>query len=1050
MIKPGTLQRFALGILLVLGLLVATPTYAQQATGSIRGHITDPDGAVIPNALITTTTPAGKTVKTKGDGFGAFSINSLPAGTYTLNVSVQGFTPQTKTGIVLTTGQMLSVNFKLDIQAQQQNVEVTADAGGASLDTNPDNNASAIVIKGKDLDALSDDPDELQNELTALAGPSAGPNGGQIYVDGFTAGQLPPKNAIREIRINQNPFSAQYDQLGYGRIEIFTKPGTDKLHGQFLGNFNQQALNTSNPFAPSQPPYDTLQWTGSVSGPVNSKSSYFLSGSRRNIQSNSLINTEFVNYTDPTLTINDTYAFAFGVPQRRTEIAPRFDYLVTNNNTLSIRYQFEENTERNSGVGGSSLPTTGTNNFSMEHALQVSDTQIMGKNQNMVNEVHFQYLRQRSNTAPISLFPTISVSGGFTGGGNGGTINDATDRYEFQDYTSIALSKNFIRFGGRLRIYRDSSASTNNFNGQFSFAPQTYNQTTPTANDSTTDCVTNPAGCKTVPGIDIYAITLYNLNHSLAATSCPAGYTTTDGYKGCGGPSEYSTVSGNPVVKAMQNDAGLYAESDWTIAPTVKLSYGLRWESQNNIANQSNFAPRLAISYGIGGKGKVAPKTVLRAGWGLFYTRFNMGNVETAIHQNINTTLATGLIGTTYLNPAGFTENCLTSNYNASTCNNTGTVTGTLSTTKPSYNYIQPNLHAATTEQAAMTLERQVGKIGTFTVNYLHSRGLHQYDTEQLGYSTENPLPTYYNNQFSSEGIFKENQIMANLNVRAGKNISLTTFYSLSYAKSTAASPSNPYNLLQDYGRATFDVRNRIFLIGNITLPYKISLSPFVVYQSGAPFNITAGSDINQDGNFNDRPEYGTSGNCFTSTNTAAEAEIARYGCFAIPSIGSTYTPIPVNMGRGPNLLTANLRVAKNWGIGPKINNPTANGRNGQGGQNGQGGPGGPGGGLGGPGGVGGPGGGGGGGARGGGGGGGGRGGGGGGGGGGATRVNDHKYTIGISVAGQNIFNEVNLGPPNGTLVSPTFGESTQLATGIFGGGATSVRTIRAQLSFAF
>ena len=73
------------------------------------------------------------------------------------------------------------------------------------------------------------DPDELASELQALAGPSAGPNGGQIYVDGFTAGELPPKSAIREIRINQNPFSAEYDKLGYGRIEIFTKPGMEPV-----------------------------------------------------------------------------------------------------------------------------------------------------------------------------------------------------------------------------------------------------------------------------------------------------------------------------------------------------------------------------------------------------------------------------------------------------------------------------------------------------------------------------------------------------------------------------------------------------------------------------------------------------------------------------------------------------------------------------------------------------------------------------------------------------------------------------------------------------
>ena len=113
---------------------------------------------------------------------------------------------------------------------------------------NPASNAGAIVIQGKDLEALSDDPDELQSDLQALAGPSAGPNGGQIYIDGFTAGQLPPKASIREIRINQNPFSSEYDKLGYGRIEILTKPGTDQWHGSLFLTGTSSAFNSRNPF----------------------------------------------------------------------------------------------------------------------------------------------------------------------------------------------------------------------------------------------------------------------------------------------------------------------------------------------------------------------------------------------------------------------------------------------------------------------------------------------------------------------------------------------------------------------------------------------------------------------------------------------------------------------------------------------------------------------------------------------------------------------------------------------------------------------------------
>ena len=167
------------------------------------------------------------------------------------------------------------------IQVEQQNVVVTDETPTVNVEAS--GNSNAIVLKGKDLDALSDDPDELANELQALAGPSAGPNGGQIFIDGFSGGQLPPKSAIREIRINQNPFSAEFDRLGYGRIEILTKPGTDKLHGQFFVMGNDKAFNTGNPFTQTVPSYYSYQFNGTLSGAINKNTSFFVSGERRNI-----------------------------------------------------------------------------------------------------------------------------------------------------------------------------------------------------------------------------------------------------------------------------------------------------------------------------------------------------------------------------------------------------------------------------------------------------------------------------------------------------------------------------------------------------------------------------------------------------------------------------------------------------------------------------------------------------------------------------------------------------------------------------------------------
>src|SRR5205085_6812395 len=135
-----------------------------------------------------------------------------------------------------------------NVTAEKQEVTLQ-DSSGAGVSTDPASNASTVILRGSDLDALSDNPDDLAADLQALAGPAAGPNGGALYIDGFSGGELPPKNAIREIRINSNPFSPEYDKLGFGRIEIFTKPGTDHYRGNVHYNYANDFWNSRNPYS---------------------------------------------------------------------------------------------------------------------------------------------------------------------------------------------------------------------------------------------------------------------------------------------------------------------------------------------------------------------------------------------------------------------------------------------------------------------------------------------------------------------------------------------------------------------------------------------------------------------------------------------------------------------------------------------------------------------------------------------------------------------------------------------------------------------------------
>src|SRR5229473_2059766 len=329
---------------------------AQTPTGGLSGVVTDPSGGVIAKAAVRLTTTSGASLDTATNRDGVYEFKGLASGTYTLKAIAKGFAIFTQEDVQILAGKTRQLNIGLLIQMEEEKVEVSDSS--TKVDIAPSNNAGMVVMQGKDLDALSDDPDELQSELQTLAGPSAGPNGGQIYIDGFTAGTLPPKASIREIRINQNPFSAEYDKLGYGRIEILTKPGTDQYHGQLSLTANTSAFNSRNPFeiipAGTQPPgYNSRQFSGEIGGPlVSKKASFFFNLERRDINELSIVSAQIV---DPATFAIVPFSDAVSNPRTRTNLSPRIDYQVSASNTLTVRYQFERENDTNNGIGNNGI-----------------------------------------------------------------------------------------------------------------------------------------------------------------------------------------------------------------------------------------------------------------------------------------------------------------------------------------------------------------------------------------------------------------------------------------------------------------------------------------------------------------------------------------------------------------------------------------------------------------------------------------------------------------------------------------------------------------------
>ncbi len=445
-------------------IMICTSWTAKGQTASLRGKVFDQSGAVVPQATVTVTGPEGppKTTRTTNDG--SYFFSGLTAGQY----MVQAKAPNLEQSPVpITLGQGLqTLRLELKVAATQQQLTVQDNAGPV-LSTESANNASALVLKGKDLEALADDPEDLATDLQALAGPAAGPGGGSIYIDGFSGGQLPPKDAIREIHINQNPFAPEYDKLGFGRVEILTKPGVNKFHGTGYYNFGDSVWNSRNPYAAEKAPFLLKEYGGSLEGPFSKSASFFLTVDRAAIDNGAIINGTTL---DPnTLTIVNPFTQVFRIPQRRIRVSPRVDYQLTANDTLSVRYQISDADIQHSGVGGFNLVSTGIHNHGTDQTIQLSNALVLGTN--ALNETRFQFYRANISSVSENLAPQLDVLNSFIGGGAqvGNSVN-TLNGYEFQNYTTVTHSKHTVRFGVRVRAATIDNNSPINFGGTFTFA----------------------------------------------------------------------------------------------------------------------------------------------------------------------------------------------------------------------------------------------------------------------------------------------------------------------------------------------------------------------------------------------------------------------------------------------------------------------------------------------------------------------------------------------------------------------------------------------------
>lgn len=972
----------------------------QSAAASLHGTITDPSGALVPGALVQLRGPGGEQ-RTTTDTIGQYTFPALSSGKYDVRVIAKGFTIGQKQGVEIKGPAVFDL--KLAIEATAQVVNVDDEANTTGVNTDPTSNGGALILRQKELQALSDDPDELSQQLQAMAGLGAGPAGGQIYIDGFTGGNLPAKSSIREVRINSNPFSAEYDRPGFGRIEIFTKPGTNDLHGQVFFQYNDQYFNSRSPLyteSSSLPPYKNLFFGGNLSGPIKKgKASFTLDFERRNITENA-----FILATDLDSSLNaHTVNQGLLTPQTRTTVSPRVDYAINAKNTLVVRYQDVRVGLDNQGASGFNLASTAYNENTKEQAVQATETAVISPT--LINEARFQYMRSTTEYAVPGDAASLSVQGAFTSGSaTVGNSRNLTNKWEFSNITTLNQGTHTIKWGGRLRQSFNNDTALTNFNGMFTFAGGQGE-----ALDSNGQPIAGTSVALTA--LEVYQLTLRLQNEGFSAAQIRAAG---------GGASFFSINAGTGLTSVSQFDIGLFASDDWRLRPNFTLSYGLRYETQTNIRDFGDWSPRLGFAWGLDGGAHKSAKTVLRGGFGVFYDRV-------ADTYTLNSIRYNGVTQQSYLisNPDFFP--------------NVPSLASLAGSLQPqTLQLLDPSVKAPRVYQFNIGVDRQLNKYVRLSANYISSRGVHLLrQTDVNAPDPETRIYPYGDDtvRLAEEpvGFSRTNQLFINPTVNY-KRLFLFGFYALSYGKDdNEGLPANPYNLRAEWGPSSFgDVRSRAVLGTGIPLPWKITATPFFNASSGTPYDITTGlPDSSGDGSAVERPallDLSTSA-CVGATLKYAPG----YGCFNLKPAAGTAT-IERNSGRGPMSVNLSMRLSRTWGFGsigesgPADKDAPPPGIGGVRGGPGGGSP---------PRGGGGP---------------------PGGGGGGPPpsgmfgSASPKRYNLTLSIMAMNVLNHPNFASPNGDLSSPTFGESLSLQGGFGPEGGTSTynRKISVQLRLSF
>ena len=837
----------------------------QTQSLELKGEVKDQQGAVIIGAKVTLLREGAVTRVTVTDGEGRFAFSKLPGGSYTLSVTAEGFTAFEE--VQELRDRVMPEKILITLYAGTINEKVTVDSA-VEINMDPARAAGTQVLTQREIEALPDDPDRLREQLQTLAASSGSvPGDATVTVDGFlTGGSLPPKSAIREVRINPDLYSAEYDTPPYrgGRVEILTKPGAEAFRGSAFFNLNNSRLNARDPFALERAATNTRRYGFQLGGPIiRKRAGFFLDLERRDIDEAATVNA-FV--------LNDAFQIAsFGAnvltPARLTIGSARFDWQPNAQHTLIARFDLNRNALVNQNAGGFNLPERAINSDLTEYSVRLTETAVLSPS--TLNELRFGLTWLQRDELAVAGGPGIVVPGAFAAGG--ATLQRlarAERRLEITDTLSTVHGKHNLKLGLQLHNRDIEDERAENTAGTFFFG----GTLAPSLNGPDLTPVF-------ISGLEQYRRTLIGL---------PGGV-----------PTQFTITQGAPGVAVNQWLLAAFVQDEWRLRSNMSLNLGLRYEAQTAPADAFSVAPRLGITY----SPDKNQRWILRARAGLFYERIADALTLDVLRQDGVQQRQLVINSPSFPNPF-----------------DSAIEIQTISTIRRLAGTLRP----ATSLQMGLEVERMLPRGWKISARQSWTRGWADIRSRninapilQIGEEPPNGLrPMDLPQdilQFESSGRTTGRVFFIGLFQSTNKTFSIASGY-LHFNFRTNADraymlPQSSYSDEGEWARPFWQASHRVFLSSNINLPMKLRANLSLNAASGTPFNITSGRDNNGDGAFNDRPNLVRLDN--------ANAIITRYGALDPTAINGN---LPRNAGTNPGNVTLDLNLSRRFALGSGAN----------------------------------------------------------------------------------------------------------------------------------